>query len=143
MLPKYEEDFYGWAINTAQLLKDGKMHELDFENIIEEIEALGRSEKSQLRNHLSLVLSHLLKWQYQPELRGHSWLYTIREQREQSKRHLRDNPSLKGSLDEILIDAYKIGLLKALRETGLDKKLFPEECPYTFNQIMNDEFYPE
>jgi predicted ATP-grasp superfamily ATP-dependent carboligase len=50
MLPKYEEDFYGWAINTAQLLKDGKMHELDFENIIEEIEALGRSEKSQLRN---------------------------------------------------------------------------------------------
>jgi hypothetical protein len=107
MYPKYEEDVYGWAVYTAQLLRDKKMSELDFENIIEEMEALGRSEKHQLINRLALVISHLLKWQYQPTLRSHSWIYTIREQRTQAKMHLTDNPSLKGKLEEILINAYE------------------------------------
>lgn len=141
--PKYEEDVYGWAIRTAQLLKDGKMNEVDFENIIEEIEALGRSEKYELINRLSVLLSHLLKWQYQPAMRGHSWIYSIKEQRKQSKIHLKDNPSLKSKLDDILIDAYDVAISKAAKETTLDEKLFPQECPYTFEQIMDDEFYPQ
>ena len=143
MKPKYEEDFYGWTVNTAQLLKDKRMSELDFENIIEEIEALGRSEKHQLVNRLALVISHLLKWQYQPTLRSHSWLYTITEQRTQAKMHLKDNPSLKSKLVEILTDAYDVAISKAAKDTSLDRKDFPSECPYTFDQIMNDEFYPE
>ena len=143
MRPKYEEDFYGWAIYTAQLLRDKKMSELDFENIIEEMEALGRSEKHELISRLSVLLSHLLKWQYQPTMRGHSWVYSIKEQRKQSKIHLKDNPSLKSKLDDILIDAYDVAISKAAKETTLDEKEFPQECPYTFDQIMNDEFYPE
>ena len=143
MYPKHEEDVYGWAIYTAQLLRDKKMSELDFENIIEEMEALGRSEKHELINRLSVLLSHLLKWQYQPTMRGHSWVYSIKEQRKQSKIHLKDNPSLKSKLDDILIDAYDVAISKAAKETTLDEKEFPQECPYTFDQIMNDEFYPE
>ena len=143
MRPKYEEDFYGWAVSTAQLLRDKKMSELDFENIIEEMEALGRSEKHELISRLSVLLSHLLKWQYQPTMRGHSWVYSIKEQRKQSKIHLKDNPSLKSKLDDILIDAYDVAISKAAKETTLDEKEFPQECPYTFDQIMNDEFYPE
>ncbi len=143
MRPKYEEDFYGWTVHTAQLLRDKKMSELDFENIIEEMEALGRSEKHQFINRLALVISHLLKWQYQPTLRSHSWIYTIREQRTQAKIHLTDNPSLKGKLEEILINAYDVATSKAAKDTSFDKKDFPLECPYTFDQIMNDEFYPE
>ena len=143
MYPKHEEDVYGWAIYTAQLLRDKKMSELDFENIIEEMEALGRSEKHELISSLSVLLSHLLKWQYQPTMRGHSWVYSIKEQRKQSKIHLKDNPSLKSKLDDILIDAYDVAISKAAKETTLDEKEFPQECPYTFDQIMNDEFYPE
>ena len=143
MNPKHEEDFYGWTVHTAQLLRDRKMSEVDFENIIEEIEALGSSEKHQLINRLSLVISHLLKWQYQPNIRGHSWVYTIREQRDQARFHIEDNPSLKSRLDEILTRAYKVGVSKAAKDTSLDKNDFPSECPYTFDQIMNDEFYPE
>ena len=143
MQPKHEKDFYGWAVSTAQLLREGKMKEVDFENIIEEIEALGISEKHQLINRLSLVISHLLKWQYEPNIRGHSWVYTIREQRDQAKFHIEDNPSLKRKLDEILTRAYKVGVSKAAKDTTLDKKDFPSECPYTFEQIMDDEFYPE
>ena len=143
MYPKHDKDVYGWAIHTAQLLKDKKMNELDFDNIIEEMEALGRSEKYELINRLSLVISHLLKWQYQPTMRGHSWIYSIKEQRKQSKIHLKDNPSLKSKLDEILRDAYDVAISKAAKETALDETAFPQECPYTFEQIANDEFYPE
>jgi hypothetical protein len=143
MYPKHDEDVYGWAVHTAELLRNNKMDELDFGNIIEEMEALGRSEKHELINRFSLVMSHLLKWQYQPTMRGHSWVYSIKEQRKQSKIHLKDNPSLKNKLDEVLEDAYDLAISKAAKETTLDETAFPQECPYTFEQIMNDEFYPE
>ncbi|MCE3231444.1 MAG: hypothetical protein K0R52_1372 [Alphaproteobacteria bacterium] len=143
MRPKHEEDFYGWTVSTAQLLRDGKMSEVDFENIIEEIEALGTSEKHQLINRLALVISHLLKWQYQPNIRVYSWVYTIREQRDQARFHLEDSSSLKSKLDEIVARAYKVGVSKAAKDTRLDKKDFPPECPYTFDKIMDEEFYPE
>lgn len=143
MHPKHDEDVYGWAIHTAQLLRNKKMNEVDFDNIIEEMEALGRSEKHELINRLSLVISHLLKWQYQPTMRGHSWIYSIKEQRKQAKIHLKDNPSLKSKLNEVLIDAYDVAMSKAAKETTLDEKVFPQECPYIFEEIMNDEFYPE
>jgi hypothetical protein len=143
MYPNHETDVYGWAVHTAQLLRDKKMNEVDFDSVIEEMEALGRSEKHELVNRLSLVIAHLLKWQFQPNMRGHSWKYTIEEQREQAKIHWEDNPSLKNKLNEIIARAYKIALSKAARETSLDKKTFPSECLYSFEQIMNDEFYPE
>ena len=143
MHPKYEEDVYGWATHTAELLRMKKMSEVDFENIIEEIEALGRSEKSQLINRLSLILSHLLKWQYQPERKTRSWDLTIKENRRRFKTILKDNPSLKSQLNEILDDAYYYAKLEAGKETSIDENSFPEQCPYSFEEIMNDAFYPE
>ena len=143
MKPEYEEDFYGWTVNTVQLLKDKNMGEIDFDHIAEELEDMVSSNETQLINRFTLILSHLLKWQFQPNMRGHSWLYTIREQRKRSKIHLRKNPSLKSKLDEILVDAYDIAISEAAKETGLDENTFPAECPYKFEQIMDDEFYPQ
>lgn len=143
MCPKYEEDVYGWAIHTAELLRNGIMSEVDFDNIVEEIEALGRSEKYELINRLSLIISHLLKWQFQPEKITRSWDLTIKEQRRMAKTHFKDNPSLKSKLDEILEDAYYIAKLKAERETSLPEATFPDKCPYSFEKIMSDEFYPD
>jgi hypothetical protein len=143
MYPNHEKDVYGWAVHTAQLLREKKMNEVDFDSVIEEIEGMARSDEYELSNRLSLVISHLLKWQFQPNMRGHSWKYTIEEQREQAKIHFRKNPSLKSKMNEILSDAHRVALSKAAKETALDKKTFPAECPYTFEQIMNNEFYPE
>jgi Domain of unknown function DUF29 len=143
MYPSHEKDTYGWAVHTVQLLRNKKMSEVDFDNIIEEMEALGRSEKHELINRLSLVISHLLKWQFQPNMRGHSWIYSIKEQRIQVKIHLEDNPSLKSKLDESLGNAYKIARFKAAKETGLDEKTFPDQCLYTFEQLMDETFFPE
>lgn len=141
--PDHEKDLYGWATHTAELLRNKKMNEVDFENIIEEMEALGRSEQDELESRLTVLIAHLLKWQYQPTMRGHSWKYSIIEQRKKSKIRLKKSPRLKSKLDEILIDAYDVATSVAARETGLDAKVFPQTCPYSFEEIMSDEFYPE
>jgi hypothetical protein len=141
--PKHDDDLYGWAIHTAELLRSKKMNEVDFDNIIEEMDALGRSEKHELTNRLSLLMAHLLKWQYQPQHRSRSWILTLEEQRIQVEIHFKDNPGLKGSLTEILETAYKIAKIKAEKETSLDKKTFPQVCPYTLEEIMDEQFYPD
>ena len=143
MYPSHDKDVYGWAVHTAQLLRDKKMNEVDFDGILEELEELGISNEHALISRLALVISHLLKWQFQPNMRGHSWIYTIKIQREDIKIHLRKNPGLKGKITEILEDAYRSAILKAAKETELDEKTFPTECPYTFEQLIDDTFYPE
>ena len=143
MYPNHEKDVYGWAVHTAQLLREKKMNEVDFDGIIEELEEMGISNKHALTSRLALVITHLLKWQYQPNKRGHSWKYTIEEQRDEARNYLEENPSLKSKLADIMIKSYRSAMIKAAKETSLDKKTFPAECPYTFEQIMNDEFYPE
>lgn len=76
-------------------------------------------------------------------MRGHSWKYSIIEQRKKSESRLKKSPRLKSKLDEILFDAYDFATAVAARETGLDAKAFPQQCPYSFEEIMSDEFYPE
>jgi hypothetical protein len=138
----YEKDIYGWAFTNAQLLRERKYQEIDIENIIEELETMGRGEVRELMHRLTILMAHLLKWQFQPALRSRSCQLTIEEQRRASKKHLKENPSLKNKQSEIEEDAYVIAILDATRETGMDKKTFPKDCPYTFEQLMDDGFYP-
>ena len=105
---------------------------------------MGRSEKRELVNRLTVLLLHLLKWQFQPALHGNSWRLTHREQRYRLEDHLDDNPSLKSQLGPG--DAQMpIGcaLIEAQRETGLARSTFPTDCPYTFDQAMSPDFWPE
>ncbi|MFB2978804.1 DUF29 domain-containing protein [Microseira sp. BLCC-F43] len=139
----YETDFYAWTQEQVSLLKDRQWERLDTVNLIEEIEALGRKERQELRNRLGLLLGHLLKWHFQPEKRSNSWLGTIREQRVQIRLLLQDNPSLKSYLNEVFLAAYELGIALAIRETRLGEQIFPEVCPYTLEQTMNPEFLPE
>src|SRR5689334_7337463 len=115
----YEKDFYDWTREQSLLLRAGRFSEADIENIADEIDSMGRSEKSELVNRLAVLLTHLLKWQFQPALRSNSWRLTIMEQRRKIARHLRDNPSLRGALDEAIADAYGDAVLYAQGETGL------------------------
>jgi hypothetical protein len=74
----YEQDFFEWTVQNAQLLRAGRLEEADLEHIAEEIEDMGRSERRELESRLSVLLSHLLKWRFQPSRRGRSWQATIR-----------------------------------------------------------------
>ena len=139
----YDRDFYAWANEQAALLRAGRLAEADIENIAEEIESMGRSEKRELINRLTVLLLHLLKWQFQPALHGNSWRLTIEEQRYRLEDHLKDNPSLKAQLGQAMRDAYRLALVEAQRETGLARSTFPSDCPYTFDQAMSPDFWPE
>ncbi|OQX04851.1 MAG: hypothetical protein BWK73_35150 [Thiothrix lacustris] len=140
---KYESDYYGWTVEQSELIRSKRMNELDFDHLLEELESMGASEKRELLNRLRVLLLHLLKWQYQPEFRGRSWVNTIREQRRMIPVHLKQNPSLKGKLPEFMEDGYSLGRGGAADETGLPESTFPELCPWTFEQVMNPEFWPD
>jgi hypothetical protein len=139
----YSTDFYAWTQQQAQHLKAGKWQHLDIENLIEEIESLGKREKQELRNRLRVLLGHLLKWQYQSEQRSNSWQATIREQRRRIMQHLEENPSLQPYLPEALQRGYEDGIDLAIQETNLPEATFPATCPYSLEQILNAEFLPD
>ncbi len=136
----YEQDFYGWVQWQEQVLAQQEVSALDWQNLQEEIQALGRQEYRELVSHLSVLLGHLLKWQYQADRRSRSWFLTIREQRRAINRHLFRNPSLKSRITDALEDGYEAGFDLALRETNLPLHTFSEICPYTFDDIMVDSF---
>lgn len=139
----YEQDFYAWANEQAALLRSGQLSAADIEHIAEEIESMGKTEKRELVSRLTVLLMHLLKWQFQAERRGRSWRSTITIQRHALADHLADNPSLKSTLDQALARAYEDGRLGAIGETDLPETLFPTECPWSFEQIMDAAFWPD
>ena len=139
-LKGYEIDFYAWTQKQAELLRNKDINSLDWENIAEEIESMGRSEKRQLKNRLKVLIMHLLKWQFQPNLRSRSWQLTIKEQRLQLEELLSENPSLKSSLEDIKEKAYPLAIIAAEKETGLS--IFPTICPYKIQDILAYEFLP-
>ena len=142
MIVTYESDFYGWAMEQANLLKSGRVGEADIANLVEEIESMGRSEKRALESALGRLLQHLLKWHYQPVLRSRSWELTIKNQRRELKKTLRDNPSLNSKLDDILVDAYETAKGWTEAETGLPESSFPESCPWLFEDVVRTDFLP-
>lgn len=132
----YDTDFYTWTAQTVHLLKERRFSELDLENLIEEIEDLGRSEYRALGSRLEVVLTHLLKVRYQPEMHTKSWDLTIQEQRLRIQRLLRDNPGLKPKLPQVWEDAWEPALIEAQKETGLDATAFPQENPFTLDEAI-------
>ena len=132
----YEQDFYQWTQEQTELMKAGALSQLDIPNLIEEIEAMGRSEKRELRSRLTVLLMHLLKWDYQPDRRSGSWKSTINTQRMDIDFVLKDNPSLKHNLEIVIDETYRVARQRAADETGLPESVFPLSCPYTVEHIM-------
>jgi hypothetical protein len=136
----YNQDYYLWLTSTATLLKEKEFTKLDLENLIEEIESLGKSEKRAIESNLIVVMLHLLKWRYQPEKRSNSWNSSIREHRRRIQRLLTDSPSLKNYLSEILADCYLAAKKQAGDETGLSIIAFPEESPFSLTECLDEDF---
>lgn len=142
LIDLYETDFYAWTEKQAELLRQRNLNNLDFDNLIEEIESLGKQQQQELISRLTILIGHLLKWEYQPTNRSRSWIRTIREQRRQVTKIIKKNPSLKPILDEAMKEAYSDGIDLAIDETGLGFRNFPSEIPYNWEEIENQNFYP-
>ena len=143
MSETYERDFYAWANEQAELLRSGRLGEADIAHIAEEIEIMGKREKRELANRLAILLLHLLKWQFQPTRRGNSWRLSIANNRDRLLSHLEDNPSLRASVPAALSEGYRYARRDAARQTKLDEATFPMICPWTFEQILDPDFWPQ
>lgn len=139
----YDCDFYAWTQEQAALLRSGQWDQLDIPNLVEEIETLGRQERRELVNRLGILVGHLLKWQFQPQQRSKSRIATIIEQRQEIQELIADNPSLKSYLVEAIEKAYQKSVLLVVKETPLSLDDLPAQCPYTLDQVMDPDFYPE
>lgn len=138
----YEADYLRWLERTADALKRRDYGAIDWENVIEEMEDMGRRERQSLESNLVVLLLHLLKWQCQPDHHSGSWESSILEHRRRIRRAIQASPSLKPYLDECLADCYEDAVDQAASQTGLPRATFPTDCPYTVGQIMSKGFLP-
>ncbi|MEH2205781.1 MAG: DUF29 domain-containing protein [Nostoc sp.] len=138
----YNQDFLVWTQQQAECLKKGRWAELDVEHLVEELEALGRSEQKELGSYLQVFLMHLLKCQYQPERKTKSWVNTISNCRNQIQDCLEDTPSLQRFLEnrEWIQKYYRRARRDAANETQKPIETFPLECPFTMEQLLDPEF---
>jgi hypothetical protein len=138
MLATYDTDLIAWANQTAQLLREQRWQEVDWEHLIEEVEDLGKSERSAIGSQMERIMLHLLKWEYQPQRRSDSWLDSINDGRSQIRRKIEDSPSLKNYPDRIIDKEYERACKEAAKQTGLDIAIFPATCPYPTDRVLGD-----
>jgi hypothetical protein len=138
--PLYERDLHAWSVEQARLLREARLDEIDAENIAEELLDVGRNEYDKLESALRLLLMHMLKWDYQPDMRSRSWENTIAVQRNHVERQLRRNPSLKSSISEATSDAFSDARRLASSEMDMDLARLPDICPYDWDTILNRPF---
>lgn len=139
----YEEDYHLWLMNTIHQLKQGKLAEVDMVNLIEELEAMVRSEKKAITSNLRILLMHLLKYKYQSEKRTNSWLFTIREHRKRLRDDFKNSPSLKRYFLDVFEECYQDARELAADETGLTIDTFPVESPFSQEETLNPDYLPE
>lgn len=141
----YEKDFYAWTVETVNQLRSRQLNKIDIDHLAEEVESMGASEKRALESRFVVLIMHLLKWHIQKSERSNSWVGTIETQRLKIKRILKNTPSLRNNLYQLVDDAdiYKEALIEASMETGLSRDKFPSGLPYTIEQILDDNFYPD
>lgn len=139
---EYDEDFYAWSQDQAKKLRDRRHNEVDWENVAEEIESLGRSQRREIRSRLLILLLHLLKWEFQPDQRKRGWQASIVEAREELASELDDSPSLRDYPGQAIARQYEVARIKAAAETGLPRDAFPATSPYTIEQVLDPHFLP-
>ncbi|MEH2367079.1 DUF29 domain-containing protein [Nostoc sp.] len=143
MSATYKADFNLWIQQTAQLLRSHRWQEVDVEHLIEEVEGLGKSERRGIASQLTRLLLHLLKWQYQPQRRSDSWLDSITDSRTQIELAIEDSPSLKSYATEQLEESYQRARRQAAKQTGILLSVLPEECPYSLELVLDEDWLPE
>ncbi|WP_374627115.1 DUF29 domain-containing protein [Devosia sp.] len=141
-LAGYEDDFALWSAEQAALIRAGKFDRVDLENVAEEIESLGKSDKRQIRSRLQVLMLHLLKWERQPAERSRSWASSIRDQRQAILDLIDDSPSLGPYPGQVFERDYPRARERAAEETTIFLDLFPKNCPYTIEQILDPDYLP-
>jgi len=141
----YDTDYNLWVLETVQKLQGRDLDDLDWENLIEEVLGLSRSDKRKLESLLMRLIEHLLKlgyWEKEKHRnRGH-WEREITNFRKQIKKELRASPSLKRYLSEIYLESYQDGRDLASKRSQLPLSTFPEEPIVSLEQVLDEDWLP-
>lgn len=138
----YDRDYYLWLEKTAELLKAGQINQLDLENLIEEIENLGRSEKRAVISFLKQLIKHLLLynyWETERQWSGRGWLEEISNFRFELSQYL-DSKTLKNYAKQDLTNIYTRARKEAIIKSNITN--IPINCLYSIEQILNENFIP-
>jgi len=141
-LPIYNRDFYAWALEQAQLIRAGRLTEIDLNNVAEEIESYAKTERRELGKLVSDLLGLMLKWLAFPGFQCPHAQIPIERQRHKVACRLKDSPSLMTVLQNDMSLLYDSAQTTTLAETGLPNATFPTICPWSFEQIMDEGFWP-
>ena len=139
-LTLYDQDYYLWINKTVEQLSNNQFQEIDLQNLIAELESMGRSEKRSVQSNLTVLLMHLLKYKYQPNQRSRSWRSTIVEHRRRLLILFKDSPSLRGYGQEIFAECYQDARQDAATETQLKISVFPDECPFNLEVVLRVDY---
>ncbi|WP_449419016.1 DUF29 domain-containing protein [Phormidium nigroviride] len=138
----HDQDFNLWVESTIELLQQKRFEQLDIESLISEVESMGKNDRKSVKSNLRILLMHLLKWQYQPDKRTNSWRTTIKEHRNRLEDDFADSPSLKNYFLEVFDECYQKAKDLASSETGLSISVFPVECPFPSDLVLESDFLP-
>lgn len=141
---RYEQDYYLWIETVAKQLRSKQFDAVDWENLIEEIESIGRSEKRALASLLIKLFEHLLKlnyWESELEYNAAKWRGEITAFRVQIKKLLQDSPSLKPYLAEILDECYLDARKIIIKMTELSPETFPINAIASVSQVLDDDWF--
>jgi Domain of unknown function DUF29 len=138
----YELDFFEWTQRNAELLRQGCLEAADIPHIAEELADMGERDRREVRSYLRRLMMHLMKWQFQPDRRTTSWSASIADSRAELEDIFEQSPSLRRLAAESFGQIYPRARRQASVETGLPQSAFPTECPYSFDQLMDDDFLP-
>ena len=141
---RIEDDFNGWLLDQAAALRKRKGSWLDWDHLAEELEAMAAQHRREIKKHLKKLLEHLLKFHVQPNQlhRHHSWRTSVREAREEISDLIEESPGIfQGKEDEFVAVAYKRARERVSDQTRIALRELPEECPWSFDEIMRDDFF--
>ena len=139
----YEDDFEQWCYEQAELLRQRRFAELDLPNVIEELEDMGKEQRRALSSSYRILIAHLLKWQFQPQLRSRSWEQTIDRERDNIIDREKMNPSLGKDAKRLVEEVYRRAIREAAKETELPRNTFPFDCPYSMEQLRDPDWMPD
>ena len=132
----YEQDEFGWLLEQADLLRDGRLDEIDRVSLVEFLTVMARNKKREFRSAMTVLLQHLLTVAVQPEKIMPSWLLTIDEQQEEAQSLIEDEPGMRRHLPDLYAKAYPVARRRASIETRIGIDRFPVDNPWTMAEAL-------
>lgn len=139
----YEKDFNLWLKQTIESLQNGKLLDVDYIHLIEELQSMERSKKNGLKSHFKTLIFYLLKFKYQSQKRTNTWRYTITKHRQEIRDYLDISPSFKQFLREVFDQCYRDARRLTSDKIGLSTHAFPQDCPFSLEEILDLDYLPE